>query len=63
MNEFKLLALMPLAMVANRLTWHTLSKEEKDEMLRSMWISIIAVDNPLLLKGMKSMYDWCIENY
>lgn len=63
MHELKLLAQLPLVMAATRLTWNSLSKEEKDERLTDMWVAIVAVENPLLSKGMESIYDWCVENY
>lgn len=63
MHELKLLVQLPLVMIATKLTWNLLSKEEKDERLTDIWIAIIAVDNQLLSKGMESIYEWCLENY
>lgn len=62
MHELKLLAQLPLVMVATKLTWKSLSKEEKDERLTDMWVAIVAVESPLLSKGMKILYDWCVKN-
>ena len=63
MQELKLLAQLPLVMVATKLSWNSLSKQEKDERLTDMWVAIVAVENPLLSKGMEAIYDWCVKNY
>lgn len=63
MSELKLLAQLPLVMIATKLTWKNLPKAEKDERLTDMWVAIIATDNPLLSKGMENIYDWCVANY
>lgn len=62
-GELKQLAQLPLVMVAVKLTWNTLTKQEKDERLTDMWVAIVATDNSLLSKGMENIYDWCIKNY
>ena len=61
--ELKQLAQLPLVMVAVRLTWNTLTKQEKDERLTDMWVAIVMTENPLLSKGMENIYDWCVKNY
>lgn len=63
MNELKQLAQLPLVMLATKLIWKDLTKAEKDERLASMWVAIIATENPLLSKGMEKIYDWCVANY
>lgn len=63
MNELKLLANIPFVMIATKLTWKTLSKKEKDERLSEMWVVIVLAENPLLVAGLRSIYDWCVKNY
>lgn len=63
MHTLKRLAQLPFVMAANRLTWHDLSKKEKDELLSDMFVAIAMEENPLLYTGMKSIYDWCVKNY
>lgn len=62
-NELKLLAQLPLVTVGTQLIWKGLSKAEKDERLTDMWVAIIAIENPMLSKGMEKIYDWCVANY
>ena len=62
-GELKQLAQLPLVMVSVKLTWNTLTKQEKDERLTDMWVAIVATDNSLLSKGMESIYDWCLKSY
>jgi len=63
LRELRLLAQLPLAILANRLTWKTLTKQEKDEIIDSLWLATAMVENPLLLKGLQCTYDWCLRNY
>lgn len=63
MKTLQRLAHLPFVMLANRLTWQGLSKKEKDELLSDMFVAIACEENPLLSKGMESIYDWCLKNY
>ena len=62
-GELKQLAQLPLVAVAVKLTWNTLTKQEKDERMTEMWVAIVMTDNSLLSKGMENIYDWCVKNY
>jgi hypothetical protein len=62
-RDLKRLVQLPLVMVANQLTWHGLSKEEKDELLTDMFVIIVSEENPVLSKEMEIIYDWCLKNY
>ena len=62
-QDLKRLVQLPLVMVANQLTWHGLSKKEKEELLSDMFVAITLEENPLLSKAMEMIYDWCLKNY
>jgi hypothetical protein len=63
MDRLRLLAQIPFVMIATKLTWKTLTKEEKDERLTDMFVAIAMIEDSLLVKGMESIYDWCVNNY
>ena len=63
MNDLKRLAQTSFVSVATKLTWKTLSKEQRNERFSELWVASILTDNPLLAKIWRNLYDWCLENY
>lgn len=63
MRELKILVQLPFVIVATKFIWSFLSKKDKDDRMSDMWVAIILTESPVLSSCMRSLYDWCVENY